>query len=52
MTRKHFREAANIIKDIINIDERKRAAIRFATLFRQFNPRFDNNRFFSACEVD
>lgn len=34
MTRKHFREAANIIKGIVDPNERKRTAIQFATLFR------------------
>lgn len=51
MTKKHFEEAARIIKDIANDQERHKTAIRFATLFRQFNPRFDSGRFFRACGV-
>lgn len=52
MTRKHFREAASIIKGISDPDERKKTAIRFATLFRQANPRFSSDKFFRACEID
>jgi hypothetical protein len=52
MTRKHFRAAADIIKCISDPDERKRTAIRFATLFRQCNNRFDSDKFFRACELE
>ena len=52
MTRKHFKEAAEIIKLISDPEERKRSAVRFATLFRKSNPRFDSDKFFRACEPD
>ena len=51
MTRKHFVEAAKIISDISDVSERKRTAVRFATLFRKFNDRFDSSKFFKACNV-
>lgn len=52
MTRKDFREAALIIKAIADLDDRKKTAIRFATLFRQSNHRFSSDKFFRACEVE
>jgi len=52
MTRKHFREAADIIKSIVDLGDRKKTAVRFATLFRISNKRFDAIKFFKACEVE
>ena len=51
MIKKHFVEAAKIVSGISNDQERKMTAIRFATLFRKFNERFDNDKFFKACKV-
>ena len=51
MTRKHFREAAEIVKSIRYLKERKKTAVRFATLFRRFNKKFDSVKFFRACGV-
>jgi len=51
MTRKHFIEAAEIIKAISKKKERERTAYRFATMFRKFNKRFDSAKFFRACNV-
>ncbi|KKM89340.1 hypothetical protein LCGC14_1249590 [marine sediment metagenome] len=52
MTRKHFRVATRIVSLIPDKDERKRTAVRFATLFRQFNDRFDSGKFFRACKLN
>lgn len=52
MTKKHFEEAARIVKyDSAHLtpDERKLIANAFATLFATFNPRFDRARFYTAC---
>jgi len=51
MTKKHFVEAAKMISRIRDKRERKRSAVRFATLFRKFGKRFDSERFFIACKV-
>ena len=51
MYKKHFEEAARIIRDISNKNQRKATAIRFATLFRKFNSRFNQTRFFKACNL-
>ncbi len=52
MTRKHFRVAARIVSLIPDKDERKRTAVRFATLFRQFNEQFDSGKFLRACKFN
>jgi len=51
MTRKHFILAANLIKKIENIDERRKAAEVNAKIFLKANPRFDKVKFFTACNV-
>jgi hypothetical protein len=51
MTRKHFQALANEIKWIDNKASRLEAAIAVCKAARQFNSRFDQARFLTACEV-
>jgi len=51
MTKKHFIEAAKIIRDIKPKRTRAWTATKFATLFRKCNDRFDKKKFFEACNV-
>lgn len=54
MTKKHFEEAAKMVKAATNLteSERKLVAAYFAGLFSRFNPRFDTRRFNEACGVE
>lgn len=51
MTRKHFEEAAAIVRGAIVKGERERRVLAdgFATLFSRFNPNFNRARFMKAC---
>lgn len=51
MTKKHFIEAADMVKSISDERERKRTATLLATFFCKFNSRFDSSKFFTACDV-
>ena len=49
MTRKHFRETAEIIKKFPHA--KVTLAQEFAEMFGRDNPRFDRERFYIACDV-
>ena len=51
MSRKHFESLAYEIKQIPNMEARLLAAIAVCKSARQFNNRFDQQRFLDACEV-
>lgn len=54
MTKKHFIFAAAQVKAMREQDRGLDADVvmfRYIELFRHFNPRFDKERFISACEV-
>jgi hypothetical protein len=64
LTKKHFAQVAEIIQENANMvgpnedfDHGasyavKQVARELASLFAEQNPRFDKNRFFSACGID
>lgn len=49
LTRKHFQAAADDVRKIVDIFERRAAAEALAGHFERSNPRFDRDRFFAAC---
>jgi hypothetical protein len=49
MSKKHFQAFADRIRNIVDIKERKAAAIAVADVCRQFNPNFDTLQFILAC---
>ena len=53
MTKMHFEAAAAIVRGMIDAGfsdiDRALVARRYAQLFRTFNPRFDDQRFYTAC---
>ena len=51
MSRKHFEALAYEISCIAVMSERLAAAIAVCKAARQFNNRFDQARFLTACEV-
>jgi len=51
MTKKHFRAFADAIANIDDRTERERVASLVANVCRQFNSRFDRERFLRACGV-
>ena len=51
MSRKHFNELAHQISFISNMEARLQAALAVCKAARQFNDRFDQQRFLDACEV-
>ena len=51
MTRKHFEALAYEIKWIENKEARLLAAIAICKAVKQFNNRFDQSKFLTACEV-
>ena len=50
MTRKHFREVANILSSMTEGKEKKRMIDSYVVMFSRFNPRFDEDRFREACK--
>lgn len=55
MTRKHFEAIARDIKasaDTADYSAREYAAVLFANVAEQDNPRFDRKRFMLACGLD
>ncbi len=60
MTKMHFEKASAMVRDMYGsdpqmVDDRQVFAIdsvrdAFADLFQSFNPRFDRDRFYAACE--
>jgi hypothetical protein len=51
MSRKHFEELARQIREISNMEARLYAALAVCKAARQFNNRFNQQRFLDACEV-
>jgi hypothetical protein len=51
-TRKDFRQAADTIKDIEDLEKRKEHAIHYADFFKEQNSRFKRDMFLAACGVD
>lgn len=52
MTRKHFRMAAEELRlSDLTDKERKASAEILASIFKQMNPAFDKDRFFTAAGV-
>ena len=51
MSRKHFEALAYQIKCIDKKDARLAAAIAICKAVKQFNSRFDQSKFLTACEV-
>jgi hypothetical protein len=49
MTRKHFKMIAKVVSAIDDKDVRDQVALNFANEIRDFNPRFDMQRFIEAC---
>ena len=49
MTRKHFKMIAKVVAAIDDQDVREQVALNFANEIRDFNPRFDMQRFIEAC---
>jgi hypothetical protein len=51
-TRKDFRQVADTIKDIEDLEKRKEHAMHYADFFKQQNSRFKREMFLAACHVD
>ena len=51
-TRKDFRQVADTIKDIEDLEKRKEHAMHYADFFKEQNPRFKREMFLAACHVD
>jgi len=51
MTKKHFNRAVQIVSGIQDKAQRDFAAVMFASLFREFNPRFNSEKFMDACGI-
>ena len=51
-TRKDFRQAADTIKDIEDLEKRKEHAHHYADFFKEQNPRFKREMFLAACGLD
>lgn len=52
MSRKHFIEAAEIVKFIEDQQVANTVAAAFVELFKKFAPNFDRDRFYSACGLE
>jgi hypothetical protein len=52
MSRKHFIEAAKIVKSIEDRQVANTVAGAYVELFRQFAPNFDRDRFYAACGLE
>jgi hypothetical protein len=52
VSRKHFQQVADLLKNIPDEAKRKEMAMHHASIFAQQNPRFDMRRFGQACGVD
>ena len=50
-TKKDFIQAAKTISEIENAEKRKEIAESYCTTFSKNNPRFDRQRFLTACNV-
>jgi hypothetical protein len=52
VSRKHFQQVADLLKNIPDEAKRKELAMHHASIFSQQNPRFDIRRFAQACDCD
>jgi hypothetical protein len=52
VSRKHFQQIAELLRNIENADKRAELAHHHADIFAQQNPRFDRNKFFNAVGID
>jgi len=52
MTKKHFEFVAQLISQVKDIENRNELAMEANARFSFDNPRFDEQKFFSACKVD
>ena len=52
VSRKHFQQVADLLKNIPDEAKRKEMALHHASIFKQQNPRFDIRRFAQAAGVD
>ena len=52
VSRKHFQQVADLLKNIPDPEKRKELALHHASIFKQQNPRFDIRRFAQAADVD
>ena len=50
-TRKHFQTVADVVKTIDNETTRKSTCQRFIVVFRESNPKFNEELFKKACNV-
>lgn len=52
VTKKTFIATAKMIAEMTDRNEAKKLAENFAKIYASENPRFDYNRFYSACKVN
>jgi hypothetical protein len=52
MTRKHFKELAETISQLSNLEDKGKMAGIVILVGRQLNPRFDADRFLEGCGLD
>ena len=52
VSRKHFQQVADLLKNIPDLEKRKEMALHHASIFKQQNPRFDIRRFAQAADVN
>ena len=52
VSRKDFRQAADTIKDIEDLEKRKEHAHHYADFFKERNPRFKREMFLAACGLE
>lgn len=50
-TKKTFIQTAKMLAEMTDRNEAKKMAENFAKIYASQNPRFDYNRFYSACNV-
>jgi hypothetical protein len=52
MTRQHFRQVADALKNVEDVKKREELAHHHAEIFQKSNRNFDKARFFAACDLD
>jgi hypothetical protein len=51
-TRKHFRQTAETLKHVENVEKRRELAKSHADAFKKMNPRFSHEKFYAACGLN
>ena len=52
-TKRHFEQTAKLIRESgLSLEDRFTITCEFARMFRDFNPRFNNERFIDACKAE